>query len=61
MLAPLLFLIYVNDLVFVLEKRVSIRLFTDNCVIYNDTSSVDDQLLLNYSFFPLTQGVKKWE
>lgn len=50
-LVPLLLLIYVNALVSIVDKRLSIRPFADDCIIYKDVSSVDDQLLLNSSLF----------
>lgn len=42
MFHPLLFLIYVNDLVAVVPDDVSVKLFADDCVVFKKTSSEHD-------------------
>lgn len=44
-LGPRLFILYINDVVE--NIQVKIRLYTDDCILYNDISTLNDQLLLN--------------
>lgn len=46
-LGPLLFLIYINDLADVIYGGASIRLFADDCVIFQDISAVNDHMILH--------------
>ena len=45
-LGPLLFLIYIDDMPNVISSGIYIRLFADDCLIYRDISSLDDQAIL---------------
>lgn len=55
-LGPLLFSMYINDIVDVISEPVCIRLFADNCVLFNEVNCSDDQVLLNYNL----QKIHKW-
>jgi len=55
-LGPLLFLIYVNDTDS--DSSSSVRLFTDDCIIYEEVRNTDDSELLRqdpYKLYHLTQ------
>lgn len=55
-LGPLLFLIYINDIVSVITEPVQIRLFADDCVLFREVSSEDDQITLNNNL----QNILSW-
>ena len=57
-LAPLLFLLYNNDL----PDRVSssVRLFADDCLLYRRVTSVDDQLELQNDLYRLEEWALTW-
>lgn len=59
-LGPLLFLIYVNDLVDVVAGTVSIRLFADDCVVFKDISSANDHILLQNSICAIGDWCNRW-
>lgn len=46
MLGPLLFVLYINDIVNTVEGGVQIRLFADDCVLFKDIVSLHDQTSL---------------
>lgn len=46
-LGPLLFLIYINDIVNVITHPVQIRLFADDCILFNEITCHEDQIKLN--------------
>lgn len=58
-LGPLLFLLYINDIVD--NIPVKVRLYADDCVLYNDIHSANDQLLLNESFARFFNWTKQWQ
>lgn len=57
-LGPLLFLVYINDLPDCIESRV--RLFADDCLVYREINSVDDQLALQRDLDSLEEWASKW-
>lgn len=59
-LGPLLFLIYINDIVNVIPQPVEIRLFADDCVMFKKIDSVDDQVLLNKCVSNVYQWCNEW-
>jgi hypothetical protein len=58
-LGPLLFLAYINDLPDNIHSTV--RLFADDCVIYNNISSANDAKLLQNDLETLTTWERKWQ
>lgn len=59
-LGPLLFLIYINDIVNVITPTVQIRLFADDCVLFRDIYSVHDQNELNTNLSNIDQWCNEW-
>lgn len=59
-LGPLLFLIYVNDLIQVVSGTVSIRLFADDCVVFEEISCTNDHILLQNSICAIGDWCKRW-
>lgn len=59
-LGPLLFLIYINDLASVIKEPIKIGLFADDCVLFNDIHSIDDQLALNVAFSNILNWCNEW-
>lgn len=60
-LGPLLFLIYVNDIVSVVDPGVNIRLFADDCVLFKDVLCTNDQLALNSSLNSIQDWCYQWK
>lgn len=60
-LGPLLFLIYINDIVEVVPEYVGIRLFADDCVLYKEIVTMNDQQLLNTCLDNVYQWCKQWD
>lgn len=61
-LGPLLFIIYINDVVKVTAgTSVKLRLYADDCVIYSDVTSTQDQLQLNKVFDRFCEWSKTWQ
>lgn len=58
-LAPILFLIYINDLP--CNIPVSVRLFADDCVLYKVIDSYSDHLALNNSLSLVFKWCKEWQ
>lgn len=61
-LGPLLFIIYINDVVQVVTNTpVKLRLYADDCVLYSNVSSVIDQVLLNDVFSSFCDWSRTWQ
>lgn len=60
MLGPLLFLLYVNDIVDVVKPNVQIRLFADDCVLFKEITDTSDQDDLNDSLSNIFYWCTQW-
>lgn len=58
-LGPLLFLLYVNDLPDIV--RSNIRLYADDCVLYQVIQSPNDHIFLNDSFASFCNWCRSWQ
>lgn len=58
-LGPLLFLLYINDITKNIE--VKIRLFADDCVLYNEIKSTQDQVTLNNCLEKIVAWCREWQ
>lgn len=58
-LAPLLFLIFINDLAY--QVDVPIRLFADDCMLYTEVQNLEDQLKLNTSLKKIAEWCDDWQ
>lgn len=58
---PLLFLVYMKDIVNYINKKIQIRLFADDCVLYTKVESVEDQYMLNNALGLVSEWCKKWQ
>lgn len=59
-LGPLLFLIYINDIVDVITSPVQIRLFADDCILFNEITCHEDQIQLNSNLLSIQAWCTKW-
>lgn len=59
-LGPLLFLIFINDLVDVVHKDISVRLFADDCVVFKEICCVNDHILLQQSLTSIDEWCQNW-
>lgn len=59
-LGPLLFLIYVNDLVDVVPEDVTIKLFADDCIILKEIVSEDSHIALQKSLRGINEWCTRW-
>lgn len=59
-LGPLLFLIYINDLVSLISDPVKIKLFADDCILYNKITCPEDQQMLNTNLNYVQAWCEKW-
>lgn len=58
-LGPLLFIIFINDVAEIIgDTQVKLRMYADDCVIYNTISDAHDQVALNNVFHCFVTGVK---
>ena len=60
MLGPLLFLIYVNDIIDVIPANVSIRLYADDSVIFKEIVSHDDHEVLQRCLVAISEWCSNW-
>lgn len=58
-LGPLLFLVFINDLPQSITCKL--RLYADDCVLYNSITSVEDHHLLNNSFSAFCSWCNTWQ
>lgn len=61
MLGPLLFNIYINDLVKIVESPVGVKLFADDCIILSTTRTVSDQPFLEATLDRLAEWCNEWD
>lgn len=59
-LGPLLFLIYINDIVNEIFPPIQIRLFADDCIVFNEVCSLNDQLMLNSNLQNILSWCGRW-
>lgn len=59
-LGPLLFLIYINDVVNCVKEGVKVRLFADYLVVYTCVRGTDDQKLLSASLDKINEWCVSW-
>lgn len=59
-LGPLLFLIYVNDLVTAVPDNVSVKLFADDCVVFKQISSDHDHRCVQKSISAIEKWCLEW-
>lgn len=58
-LGPLLFILFINDLAN--SATVPVRLFADDCVLYNRITSLDDQPKLQASLQKIVEWCDQWQ
>ena len=57
---PLLFLIYINDMPSQVSKGTCIRLFADDCLVYQHIQNVNDQTILQQDLDYLHNRAVRW-
>lgn len=60
-LGPVLFNIYINDLIQAIQPDVSVKLFADDCIIFNTINSVSDQVYLCENLNYINKWCEEWE
>lgn len=58
-LGPLLFIIYINDIV--QDLSVNVKLYADDCVLYERINSSEDQIRLNNDFRKVMRWCDRWQ
>lgn len=58
-LGPLFFLVFINDIVSVVP--VKIKLFADDCIIYQEIKNSNDQSQLNFSLAQIENWCSTWQ
>lgn len=59
-LGPLLFLVYINDIVTVVTPTTHVRLFADDCILFREISSMQDQIELNTNLDNIYSWCRDW-
>lgn len=59
-LGPLLFLLYINDIVTVVTPTTHVRLFADDCILFREISSMQDQIELNTNLDNIYSWCRDW-
>lgn len=59
-LGPLLFLLYINDIADDMPPAVQVKLFADDCMLFSNVRTVEDQDLLNASLEKLYLWCERW-
>lgn len=59
-LGPLLFLLYINDIVTVITPTTHVRLFADDCILFREISSMHDQIELNTNLDNIYSWYRDW-
>lgn len=60
-LGPLLFLIYINDVVAIVQPPVVLKLFADDCLLYGPVTCENDQVNINQCLERLYSWCDKWD
>jgi len=60
-LGPLMFLIYINDIMKNISSQAIIRLFADDCLLYRVIKTKQDSFLLQKDLDALSQWVVIWQ
>lgn len=58
-LGPLLFLLFINDIVD--NISVHVKLYADDCVLYNTINTIQDQIILNNDFSKVITWCEQWQ
>ena len=61
MLGPLLFLLIINDLPNVVSVGTTVCLFADDCLVYREIKSVEDQEVLQRDLIALDNWARRWD
>lgn len=60
-LGPLLFNIYINDIVDSITEPVQIKLFADDCLLFNEITCQQDQITLNSNLQKILTWCERWD
>lgn len=55
------FLVYINDITTCIDDSVSIKLFADDCLLYNEIKDSNDQVILSNSLAAISDWCDTWE
>ena len=59
-MGPLLFLTFINDLPSVLDPSTRCRLFADDCLVYREVNTQEDQIILLRDLYSLQRWAVQW-